>query len=297
MQSAHDEDLKIKGLRRDFPLRNYTTFKIGGPAKYFFEPHSLRDLNIAVSFIKDIRSPVYVLGGGSNLLVSDEGIDGVVLCMKHFEEKHIRRFGNLVRISAGYGLQRLVNQTARWGLSGLEGLAGIPGTLGGAVRMNAGSHIANIGEFVSFVEMMDSSGKIQRVRGSDIMWGYRSAHLDGCVVLYVEMELTRAAPSIVRKKISETYERKRATQPLTRRSAGCFFKNPASHSAGQLLDEAGFKGFVQGGAAISRKHANFIVNRGGASAGDVLALVKMVREKIKQLYNLELESEVAVWPY
>jgi len=283
--------------RHNVPLRNYTTFRIGGPARYFFEPRTLDDLRLIFAAMREKGDiPYYVLGGGSKLLISDDGIDGAVISMRRFEDRYIARFGNLIRVSAGVRLQRLVTTTASWGLCGLEDLAGIPGTVGGAVRMNAGARDTSIGDRLAHVEVMDSEGTVERVHSAELGLGYRTSNLGGRVVVFIELELKPAVPDEVRERFIEAFTRKKLTQPLSLYSAGCFFKNPAKGSAGQMMDLAGLKGVENGRAAISKKHANFIVNRGGASARDVLSLVQVVRQLVKSHFGVELESEVCVWP-
>jgi len=282
--------------RKNVPLCDYTTFRIGGPARYFFEPRTLRELQSAFGVARECQLPVYVLGAGSNLLIADEGVDGAVICMRRFERTYVRRFGNLVRVSAGVPLQRLLNHAADWGLCGLEQLAGVPGTIGGAVRMNAGTPATCVGDHVSFLEILRPHGGIERVYTSDVQWGYRSTDLGEGIVAFAEMELRTASAEMVKEKMREALERKRAAQPLSVPSAGCFFKNPNIAPAGKLVDQAGLKGLEQGGAAVSKKHANFIVNRGGATARDVMSLVGVIRKAVRELSGVELESEVCLWP-
>lgn len=284
-------------MRSNVPLARYTTFRIGGPARLFCEPVTEDELReVCLLTHRRRRWPVYILGGGSNVLIGDDGLDGLVICMRRFESRYLRRFGNLVRVSAGVPLQRLVRTTAAWGLSGLEALAGVPGTVGGAVSMNAGGRETCIGERVSFVEVMDATGRTERLSGAEVAWGYRSADLGGRVVTFAEVELRSDSPEAVGRRVSDAFARKRASQPLSLPSAGCFFKNPSIGAAGMLLDRAGLKGLESGGAAVSRKHANFIVNRGGATAADVLALAATIMRAIRDLFHVVLEPEVCVWP-
>ncbi len=283
--------------RQNVLLRDYTTFRIGGPAKFFFEPRTLDDLRLTFSALRERGDvPYYVLGGGSKLLISDDGIDGAVISMRRFEEKHIERKGNLIRVSAGVRLQRLVTTLAAWGLCGLEDLAGIPGTVGGAIKMNAGTRDTSIGDRLSHVEVMDSEGTVERVPPSELGLGYRTSDLGRRVVVFIELALQPASPEDVRERFMQAFTRKKLTQPLSLCSAGCFFKNPASDSAGRMMDLAGLKGVENGRAAVSKKHANFIVNRGGASARDVLKLVMVIRQLVKSQFGVDLESEVCVWP-
>jgi len=269
-------------MRTNVPLAKYTTFRIGGPATYFFEPRTAEELRETCRRVTRRRDrPVYILGGGSNLLVADDGVDGPVICMRRFERRYLRRFGNLVRVSAGVPLRRLLAAAADWGLAGLE---------------DAGTPRVSFGDLVSFLEVMDAGGRLERLPGEAVRWRYRSADLGGRVAAFVELQLRTDRPDAVKARLAEAFERKRAAQPLTLPSAGCFFKNPKSAAAGRLLERAGLKGLGSGGAAVSRKHANFIVNRGGATAADVLTLVRIIRRAVRDLFNVDLEPEVCVWP-
>ena len=284
-------------MQKNVSLARYTTFRIGGPATHFFEPRTAEELRNTCKVVRRRRDwPVYILGGGSNLLISDDGVDGAVVCMRRFERRYIRRFGNLLRVSAGVPLRRVLSATVRWGLSGLEGLAGVPGTVGGAISMNAGACDVSMGGFVSFVEVMDARGRVERLPGDGVPWLYRGADFGGRVVTFAELELRTAPPDEVEARMTQAFEAKRASQPLSLPSAGCFFKNPEVGAAGRLLDMAGLKGLGSGGAAVSRKHANFIVNRGGATAADVLNLVRIIRRAVRNLFDVDLEPEVCVWP-
>jgi UDP-N-acetylmuramate dehydrogenase len=296
MQSVFSVPRRVPA-RQNVLLRDYTTFRIGGPAKYFFEPRTLEDLRLTFAAMRERGDmPYYILGGGSKLLISDDGVDGAVISMRRFEDHYIARFGNLIRVSAGVRLQRLVKATAAWGLCGLEDLAGIPGTVGGAIKMNAGTRDRSIGDRISHVEVMDSEGTVERVPSPELGLGYRTSNLGGRVVIFIELELRSAMPEEIRERFIQAFTKKKQTQPLSLYSAGCFFKNPATDSAGRMVDLAGLKGVENGRAAVSKKHANFIVNRGGATASDVLNLVKVIRQLVKSHFGVELESEVCVWP-
>jgi len=269
---------------------------IGGAAEWFFEPRELDELSQTCRLAHGLCDDVRVLGGGSNLLIADEGVRAAIISMRRFEPYLLERCGStVIRASAGVRLGRLLKRCALWGLSGLECLVGIPGTVGGAIAMNAGGAAGTIGSRVTALELMGPEGTIRREPGNRIEWAYRSTNLGKAIAVYAEIELQEAPVARVRAAMDDLMRRKRATQPLSMASAGCFFRNPRGDSAGRLLDGAGLKGSRRGGAAVSRKHANFLVNRGGATAQDVLELVRIVREAVRQRFQVELENEVHYW--
>ena len=281
-------------LRRDEPLSARTTFGIGGPAAFFVEPPGEEEFSCAYAAARRSGLPVLVLGGGSNLLISDEGVRGIILSTSRLNGLIGRAHGR-VRVPAGTGLPRLVRWAESNGLAGMECLAGIPGTVGGAVCMNAGGRDGTIGNMVSVVRCVGRHGELVERRGRDVRWAYRSSDISEPIVA-VELLLRKDKPEAIRNRVKATIWQKRKSQPVERRSAGCFFKNPAGASAGALIDKAGMKGERVGMACVSTRHANFIVNLGYATSGDVLALCRKVRERIHERFGLQLESEVRLWP-
>ncbi len=282
-------------FRRDEPLAMRTTFRIGGPAALFAEPAE-RD-HFAAAYAEAVATgrPVYILGGGSNLLISDEGLDGVVLCTRNLASRRPERHGERLFVLAGTPLASVVNWSATHELAGLEGLVGIPGTVGGAIRMNAGGRNGCIGERVARLWSADRSGRICEKATSDVAWAYRSSDISD-PVLAVEFQLRSEPGDAVSRRRREYLQAKSAAQPIRSHSAGCFFKNPEGASAGRLIEMAGLKGRRLGDACVSAKHANFIVNVGRARAADVLRLAQTVRERVRDLYGIGLESEVHCWP-
>ena len=283
--------------RRKERLAPYTTFGIGGSAEWFFEPRNLGELSYAYRTAHQESQDVRVLGGGSNLLIADGEINAAIISMRRFEPRLIEHAdgSSIVRASAGVRLSRLVNRCAHWGLSGLECMTGIPGTVGGAICMNAGGASGAIGNRIAAIEVMDKDGSVRRIRARDLKWAYRHSNLRKSLVVYAELELVRKTADDVRMGITELLRKKSATQPLRAHSAGCFFCNPDGDSAGRLVDSAGLKGFRVGGAEVSMKHANFMINRGGATARDVVELVRQVREAVLQRFHVELQNEVHYW--
>lgn len=283
-------------MERDAPLAPHTTFGIGGRADILLTPSDHSEFARAYATSLASGLPVYVLGGGSNVLVSDEGVRGVVLRMPKDSKDSISIRGTTVTTPAGVLLATLVHETVHAGLTGLEILAGIPGTLGGAIAMNAGGRYGCIGDKVSSVWIVDRLGRTLPVSGRKIPWGYRTANLSGPVVS-VELELARDLPAAIEGRMAQILDEKHGTQPLGHSSAGCFFKNPPGDAAGRLIEHAGLKGRRRGGACVSEQHANFIVNLGGATAADVLALAHEVREQVRERFGTELEHEVRCWPH
>ncbi|MFN3485659.1 MAG: UDP-N-acetylmuramate dehydrogenase [Planctomycetota bacterium] len=270
-------------VRREEPLAPYTTLKVGGPAEYLVEPRDPEELGRVLAAAREWDLPVRILGSGANLLVRDAGVRGAVVRLTHLA----RRRG--WHVEAGYSLPRLVKESVAAGLSGLECLAGVPAAVGGAVRMNAGGRHGEIAGAVRAVDVVTFDGAARRLGRREVGFRYRGTALEGAVVVAAEFEL-RPDPEAPRR-YREILAAKKATQPLGVPSAGCMFKNPPGAHAGRLIDECGLKGARVGRARISRKHANFIVNEGGATADDVLRLVDLVRSRVP----VPLELEVLVW--
>lgn len=239
---------------------------------------------------------VKVLGRGANVLVSDDGFDGVVVRLDSKDFKRVSRRGERFEVGAGVDLMPLVRKCSREGLSGLEGLAGIPATIGGAIRMNAGGPAGEMGDVVEEISVLTSEKKVEMRTADQIGFRYRNTDLKGGdIILAAALKLHEGDPVKVRSAFREHLERKQRTQPLAEHSAGCIFKNPAVKPAGALIDQAGLKGSRFGAAEVSSVHANFIVARSGATASDVLHLIDYVRERVLRLFDTELETEIEIW--
>lgn len=281
-------------VRFDRPMRLYTTFRIGGKAAAFAAVKSLPLLERVVSFLRTHGTPWVLLGKGSNVLVSDDGIDGLV----------IRLGGDLagigmceqetcLRAGGGVPIRRMLDACEGKGLGGLEYLAGIPGTAGGAVAMNAGAMGREIAGSVRSVDLMTFEGGTLSADADTLGFSYRSCSLpDGAIVTGVLFKVQKASPERVRDGIRRNLELRRRTQPVKFPSAGSVFRNPPGDSAGRLVEKAGLKGKRVGGAEISTLHANFIVNRGGAKASDVLSLMRLARDEVFRGTGIKLEPEV-----
>lgn len=282
-------------LSENVPLADLTSLKVGGPVRYLAEPRSVAELVSLVRALKGDRVPYRVIGGGTNILAGEAGFDGVAIRLAG-------EFANLVfaedglTAGAAVPLARLVNECAERGLSGAECLAGIPGTVGGAVIMNAGGHWGEIRSIVESVAVLSAGGWPMTVPASEITFGYRSSSLKGQVVLSAAFKLEVSEPRKVRQSTRLFLDQKRAAQDLASSSAGCVFKNPPDGPpAGALIDRAGLKGHRIGGASVSTLHANFILTSDGATAKDVFDLVGLVKDRVAQAFGVVLELEVQLW--
>ena len=281
-------------IRLDEPLSKHTSYRIGGPARAYVLVNSPAALSAALTACKADECPWVVVGKGSNLLVSDAGFKGAVIVLAgefrnwKFDEENAR-----VVVGAGTTLSRLVQEVFHRGYSGMEFAVGTPGSVGGAVRMNAGTKDDWIGSRVVSVTTFAPDQGLKRYAPSDIEWAYRSTSFaPDEIIVEVELQLTPALSGNIHDKMRTLLERRKASQPLEYPSCGSVFKNPEDASAGALIDEVGLKGSMCGGAQISEKHANFIVNKNKACASDVLALIKRAQEKVKEHYGIELQPEV-----
>jgi len=277
-------------------LAPHTWYKIGGPARWYVRPRSVEELQECARRCAENEIPVYVLGLGANLLVGDQGVDGAVFRLDQDYWRRVKFEENLVEAGAGVDMQKLVLRTVRQGLAGIECLAGIPGTIGGGVRMNAGGKFGDIGAVVTRVHVMDAGGALFERTKDDLVFDYRSTNIAAKFILGATLELEPEDPERIMHKTKEIWMYKRNTQPLNTKNCGCMFKNPRGLSAGALIDQAGLKGFRVGGAEVSGKHANFIIAHPGCRADDVMKLVKVIRERVFDKNETHLESEVQIWP-
>ena len=283
-------------VKENEPLAPRTWFNLGGPARYFVQPRNVVELQQVVARLRENNIPMYVLGGGANLLVKDSGVDGAVLCLDQPEFKKMQVRGEShVYAGAGYDMQRLVKDVIRLGLGGLECLAGIPGTVGGELKMNAGGAFGDIGSHVLEVEVMDQSGQIYLRKREDLVFEYRRSNINARFILGAVFDLTPDAPDRLNERLREVWMYKKNTQPLAPHSAGCIFRNSNGVSAGKLIDQAGLKGLRVGGAEVSERHANFITAAAGSTSADVLSLITQVRDRVRDKFDIILEPEVVIW--
>ena len=286
---------EIRGeVRFKEPLSFHTSLRIGGPADFFIVPQDVEDIRLALAFADKEGLPVEVIGGGNNLLVRDRGIRGVVLrlegCLGRAEFN-----GEEAVAGAGVSLSALIREAAALNLGGVECLVGIPATIGGAVAMNAGTPDGWIGDFVSAVYFLPPDGTLGEFKPGPGTFGYRVfAAPPGAVLIGARLRLHRRPQAEIQKDIKQRLKQKKATQPLALASAGCVWKNPPGDAAGRLVEKVGLKGKRLNAAEISAKHANFIVNRGGAMAADILALMDMTRERVQHQFGITLEPEIRI---
>jgi UDP-N-acetylmuramate dehydrogenase len=279
----------------DEPLAPYTWMKIGGPAQFLVRPRNPDELLEVVRYCHDEQIPVRVLGGGSNVLVRDEGVSGAVLQLVDDSFARITTDGSTVQAGAGALLSQLISHAVKAELAGLETLSGIPGTVGGALRGNAGGRSGDIGQFVECVTVMNSKGEITTKRGKDLWFGYRESNVDELVILEGTFTLQVGESQEITRRMRKLWIMKKASQPLSFQSAGCIFKNPRGLSAGSLIEQAGLKGIRVGQAEISDRHANFIVTNPGATSDDVLRLIDLARSKVSEQFGVDLELELKIW--
>jgi len=283
-----------EALKKNVELSKYTTFGIGGPAQFMVEPRSTEELREALDFAESEGLKVLPLGGGSDILLPDSGFRGLVIRFSRLSYVEVR--GRRVICEAGVYLQRLLNLAAKEGLSGLEPLAGIPGQLGGAIAKNAGSYGREIVELVRSVTILTWDGEVVDTDARELSIVYRGSRIpDLGLVVKVTLELAEGDPERITAETEKFLERRKREQPYGMRSAGCVFKNPENaEPAGYLLDKAGLKGFRIGDAAYSEIHANFIVNEGNASYRDIVELIEIGKERVKEEFGVSLEKEIVV---
>lgn len=282
-------------VRLDEPLAPHTWLHVGGPAEFFAEPRHVDELAALVRRCRDDDLPVRTLGGGSNLLVRDEGVPGMVIRLAEPGFADLERRGPRLIAGGGAKLGHLISTAVREGLAGLETLVGIPGTVGGALHGNAGSRGSDIGQWARRATVMTAAGEIVERSREELVFAYRQSSLDELVILSAEFELDQEDPDELTKRMQKQWIVKKASQPLGHQSAGCIFKNPSGLNAGVLIDQAGLKGTRIGGAEISDRHANFIIAEAGATSHDVLRLIELVRSRVADRQGVELELEIEVW--
>jgi UDP-N-acetylmuramate dehydrogenase len=278
-------------------LSDYTTYRVGGPAQWFIAPHSLEQLQAAVAWAYQEGFPLTVLGAGSNLLISDRGLPGLIIVTRHLRDQSFDEALGEITVAAGKPVPRLCGQLAKQGWAGFEWAVGVPGTVGGAVVMNAGAHGGDISD--SFVKalVLQPDGNLQTLYKGDLNYGYRSSSLQGSqlVVLQATFALQLGHPVAAIQALTDSHLNHRLeTQPYDMPSCGSVFRNPLPQKSGHLIEQTGLKGFQIGGAQVSEKHANFIVNRGGATASDIYNLIFHVQKTIDERWGVTLHPEVKI---
>lgn len=276
-------------------LAPHTWYGLGGSAEYFVRPETVDQLSEVVRRCAQEGVEVRVIGCGSNMLVGDEGVRGAVIKLNQGAFTETRIEENMLTAGAGAELSVLVLDCVKKGFAGLEALTGIPGSVGGAVFMNAGGRFGDIGSVVSAVSLMDADGHVFEKEKPELSFDYRSTNITAKYILAARMTLLPADPEQIMRTVQEAWIYKKNNQPLNARNCGCIFKNPPGASAGALIDRVGLKGLQIGGATVSEKHANFIVAGKGCTSTDVLRLIEAVRNRVKDHFDVELETEIEIW--
>ncbi|HET6881930.1 MAG TPA: UDP-N-acetylmuramate dehydrogenase [Pirellulales bacterium] len=277
------------------PLAPHTWFHLGGPAEYFAEPANPDELSRLVERCRQEDLPIRILGGGSNVLVRDEGVPGIVVHLSEEGFGQVEVRGQRVIAGGAAKLGHVISIAVREGLGGLETLVGIPGTIGGALHGNAGSRGGDIGQWTEGATVLTLNGEVVERTREELVFAYRQSSLDELVILSADFELEEDNPDELTKRMQQQWIVKKTAQPLAHQSAGCIFKNPRGMSAGMLIEQAGLKGTRVGGAEVSERHANFIVAEPGATAQDVLRLVELVRSRVADRLGVDLELEIEIW--
>lgn len=280
-------------IEENILLKDYTSYKTGGPAKYFAACYSTDDVRQALQYAYDNKLDYEVIGGGSNLLVSDNGYNGLIISTAKLNRYIINYGSNIIKCGAGINLADLVYYACSHGLAGMEAMAGIPGTLGGAVKMNAGAYNQEIKDTNINAALMDKKGNIVIKSNEEIGYGYRlSPGTKGYIVLWAEFLYNKSEGSALLEKRKEILEKRKEKQPLHKPSCGSVFKRPAGNYAGTLIEKCGLKGYRIGGAEVSVKHGNFILNEDNATSEDIYNLIKYVQETVYNQTGYKLEPEV-----
>ncbi len=284
-------------LRFAEPMKKHTSFRIGGPAEVMAFPKNKEELSEIIKVSKLLDAQYRILGAGTNILAPDEGVKGIVICLKDCLEGMEKLPGDRVKIAAGISMARAAMFAASHSLSGLEFAHGIPGTVGGGVYMNAGAYGGEICQVCESVDVMDGDGNVRTYTGEEMSFSYRHSRLEdeGGIVLSATFALMPKPEAEIREKMQELMGKRRASQPLDKPSAGSAFKRPVGGYAAALIDGAGLKGYRVGDAAISEKHAGFAVNLGEATAADVQELLRQVSDKVFENSGIRIEPEVRLW--
>ena len=272
-------------------LKKYNTYGIGGIAKYMVFPSSEEKLVKLLDYIKNEKMSWFILGGGSNVIIPDEDYDGVIINLKELNNYEFDK--DIINAESGISLGKLVNVMLDAGYTNLSSLMGIPGLLGGAIIGNAGAYGTSIFDYIISVKFIDEDGNIKELNKEEIKYDYRWTEFKEkkVIVLSAKIRCINGPVAEAKEKIKENLEKRKKSQPLEYKNAGSVFRNPPSHAAGYLIEHSGLKGITVGGAKVSEKHANFIINFNNATSRDIIKLVELIKSKVKDVYNVELELE------
>ena len=284
-----------KIVRQGELLAMYTWFQLGGPAEFLAEPQSDEELIALIRRCREESLPVRLLGSGSNILVQDQGVRGMVIRLSESAFCEVKIDGQIVTAGAGARLGHVVTRAVREGLAGLETLVAIPGTFGGALHGNSGAHGGDIGQWTTQATVVTHNAELLTRYRDDLDFGYRESSLDDLVILGAKLQLEQDDPQELTRRLQKHWIIRKASQPMGHQCAGCVFKNPRSVSAGELIERAGLKGTRIGGAVVSDRHANFIVAESECTSHDVQRLIDLVRDQVRDRLGVELELELEVW--
>ena len=282
-------------VETNYPLADETWYGLGGSVDYFIRPKNTKQLKKVVQRCNENEIPIYVLGFGSNLLIGDDGLRAAVIKLDGEQFSQMKFNGEEVVAWAGAELSKVVLESVRKGLSGIEALTGIPGSIGGAVKMNAGGNFGDFGAAVEKVQLMDLEGNIFEKSKPELVFDYRRTNITAKFILNAQLKLTPGDSDQIMRTVKEIWIYKKNTQPLNTKNSGCIFKNSRGVSAGALIDRAGLKGMQVGGAIVSEKHANFINAEKGCTSSDVIKLIETIKQKVKEQFNIDLELEIEIW--
>lgn len=296
-QELEESKILSENVKYNIPMKNYTSFKIGGPAEYFVQIKNAEELQEALKIHQQTKEPLTIIGNGSNLLVNDNGIKGIVLQI-NIKKLEIQEEKDSIKVIVGSGnkLGELAQKLAQKEIAGFEFASGIPGTIGGAIRMNAGAHDTEMKDIVQTITYVDKMGKIHKMTAEQAKFQYRKSIFaeKDYIIIEAELKLQKGNKKEIQEKMQEYAKYRKEKQPLEYPSAGSTFKRGEDFITAKLIDECGLKGYQIGGAQISEKHAGFIINKGNATAEDVLKLIQYTKEQVYKKFNKVIETEIEV---
>ncbi|WP_373484830.1 UDP-N-acetylmuramate dehydrogenase [Acetobacterium malicum] len=286
--------MAVENIKENEPMKNHTSFKVGGPADLFLMPQSRAELQAVLEICKESQKPLYIMGNGSNLIVRDKGYSGIIINTKALNQ--VETVGETLIAEPGISLKDLANVALKEKLTGLEFASGIPGSLGGAVTMNAGAYDGEMKGVITSITVISEDGSLKTIPADQCNFGYRSSILQQhhWVLVSVELGLKSGDYQQIEAKMLDLNNQRQSKQPLEYPSAGSTFRRPVGYYAGKLVQDAGFKGYAIGGAQVSEKHSGFVINKGGATAADILNLIGAIQAAVKEKFDVDLKTEVIV---
>lgn len=286
--------MAVENIKENEPMKNHTSFKVGGPADLFLMPQSRAELQAVLEICKESQKPLYIMGNGSNLIVRDKGYSGIIINTKALNQ--VETVGETLIAEPGISLKDLANVALKEKLTGLEFASGIPGSLGGAVTMNAGAYDGEMKGVITSITVILEDGSLKTIPADQCHFGYRSSILQQhhWVLVSVELGLKNGDYQQIEAKMLDLNDQRQSKQPLEYPSAGSTFRRPVGYYAGKLVQDAGFQGYAIGGAQVSEKHSGFVINKGGATAADILNLIGAIQAAVKEKFDVDLKTEVIV---